>query len=235
MSRTSIVAVVLVFSSGCASVVGEEFEGYVTKPTHCDLALAQGGNPQHHLQCASNETCLPAAADGSASTSEARCWPVRTYGEESAACQFTNDCGVNGFCSAAGCLSYCRVGGASSCADGAECLAFIPEDLVIDGISYGYCAPRSCDPLGDACGKERTCQFHQTTLTACFFQSGQTPAGEACESSNDCMHGLTCGPKNRCTKYCRLDGDDCGGKRCIPDDEELSFGGTGYGYCEQTR
>lgn len=235
MTRTNVVAVVLVVSSGCASVVGEDFEGYVTKPTHCDLAQAHGGNPQRHLQCPSNETCLPVAADGSTSTSEARCWRVRAYGEESARCEFTNDCGVNGFCSAAGCLSYCRVGEASSCANGAECLAFLGENLVIDGISYGYCTPRPCDPMGDACGKERTCLFHQTTQTACFFQAGRTPAGGACESSDDCVRGLSCGPENRCTTYCRLDGDDCGGKLCIRDDEGLSFGGTGYGYCAQLR
>jgi hypothetical protein len=213
--------------TACTSVV-DDFDGYVARPTMCDLLDPQGADPRAHLRCAGSETCVMANADGSPSTTQTACFPSRAL-EERSACEFANDCAAGEFCAgSAGCLRWCPVGD-GTCADGRPCMPFA-DKTTLDGQELGYCGLPECNPLTSNC--DGACWFDTPNHAGCFPHAGAGAAGTTCTTDNDCRAGLACGSEGVCTRYCRDGFDDCDGERCLfVDGEELVLDGVRHGYC----
>jgi hypothetical protein len=104
--------------------------------------------------------------------------------------------------------------------------------MSVGGEELGYCALPACDPLGADC--DGGCWFDTHDHAGCFPRAGTKRRGESCDYDDACGRGLACGPQHVCTPQCRLSGDDCDGKRCLPiEGEDLSLDGIAYGYCER--
>lgn len=232
--RALVIAATLAFV-GCGQVIGEDFEGYSedhpVEAFGCDPANPHDASRRFDA-CDSAETCMFAGPDGTVDMTRgwAECIEAFDWKPLGASCTYANECGTGAFCSPVlGCSRFCHVG--ASCADGATCLAFEPA-VQANGVEIGYCAPPPCDPVASDCSG--TCGFYQSERTACFLDSGSGTSGASCNVDTDCQPHLACDDvAKHCTQYCRVDGDDCGGKKCIAtNDPPLFHHGKRYGYCE---
>jgi hypothetical protein len=230
----ALVAWVATFGA-CTTAIGEDFQGYVGRPTVCNPVEPQSASPRRFIECAAEQTCiLGTSADGSndPANQNASCLPIHDSLPQASPCTFDNDCGSGAFCSPdLGCIRYCTFGG-SDCGDGVPCEEFSPS-ATIGGTEFGFCAP-PCDPSNQpACSG--TCSFFIATrpFTACVIRPGRSALGAPCAQDPDCTRGLACdNAAQRCTRYCRVDSNDCGNKPCLTDAEApLLYGGATYGVC----
>ena len=104
------VPLTLVFLAACAPALGEDFDGYVERPTTCDLLNPRAADPHQHIPCGAGETCAPATADGSYSTTARTCIASMGSAHALAACEYMTDCAPGSTCDRVfGCLPYCRL------------------------------------------------------------------------------------------------------------------------------
>lgn len=222
----------------CAEVTSADFD-VVARPTECSIVAPQSADPQAFLRCNSTSTCVTTPQG------KAACAALAASGEESAACSAQNECAPGLTCSPQlGCVRACVVGG--DCADGTACQKFSGDPpRSATGQEYGYCTPRSCDPLhprdpqGDglvACATN-DCYFVAESRTMCFPAGGFTRhrEGVTCSDDRGCVVGNSC-YEGHCTKLCRVGGSECAaGQACTPGASDVGipvFLGETYGHCE---
>lgn len=220
----------------CAEVTSADFD-VVARPTECSIVAPQSADPQAFLRCDATSTCV-ATPQGKGS-----CTALAASGEESDACSAQDECAPGFTCSSQlGCVRACLVG--SGCADGTACQGFSNSPRSA-GSEYGYCTPRSCDPLhprdpqGEglvACATDN-CYFVGKSQTMCFPPGSSTRRreGGTCRDDRGCVVGHSC-YEGTCTKLCRVGGSECAtGHACIPGASDVGvavFLGETYGHCE---
>jgi hypothetical protein len=73
----------------------------------------------------------------------AGCFPARGVAKRGAACAFDEDCAADFVCGRENvCTRYCRMGAGADDCGGAACEAIDGEELVLDGVRFGYCASK---------------------------------------------------------------------------------------------
>ncbi|CAN5281142.1 hypothetical protein BH09MYX1_BH09MYX1_28170 [soil metagenome] len=230
MSVRAVCIVGFVALSGCTAVLGEDFTGYVGRPSLCDPRAPQTGDPTAFVRCDPNQTCQFGTPSGAASLTETHCYPsVDPPKEIQGSCKYGNDCGAGLTCTDYGCVEFCTVG--ASCSGGRGCLAFAAASTV-GTTEIGYCALADCDPHAATC--TASCTFYTMTRTACTLSTGSSAQNGACSRDTDCKRSLACDDSvGRCAKYCRVGTADCGaGVTCsAPAASPLEWNGTKYGFC----
>jgi hypothetical protein len=232
----AIVAPVVVLVAACAPLVGEDFDGYVGRPTTCDLLAPTTANPRQHVVCSEGQTCAAATPDGTHSVTARSCFTASDSRAPLEACEVTTDCAAGSFCAGVlGCIAYCRLD-VPICAGSGPCVAFSDGPEANGAEALGFCGSPACNPLGGDCNG--ACIFYDIGHAGCFPRAGVAKRGAVCKSDTDCVGGLACGKEGFCTPYCRMTAgaNDCGGPACeAVDGEELVIDGVRFGYCASIR
>ncbi|HTV18828.1 MAG TPA: hypothetical protein VMG12_09160 [Polyangiaceae bacterium] len=176
--------------------------------------------------CAPEEACRIAAdAPGVAACGPLASDAQMPYGAcaDSATCPKGHSC-VDGVCK-----QHCSTADDCGWAD-ARCLPVTVLGEPLEGV--GYCA-RDCDlvlppsPGARSCGPEAQC-VPAGTGADCVRRAGDGEAGDACSATSECAAGHRCSSESRCERWCRVDGDGCGGGlECVGIDTIGSVAGSG--------
>jgi hypothetical protein len=231
-SSAAVLLVLAPLAGGCASVVGADFDNAVAKPTECDFVKPQSADGRSAIRCGAGETCA------TGNTGKAVCMPLIDTRSVGDACTYTNECAAGLACTNFGCVAMCQTG--TTCADGAECLAFGDGAPTSGGKTYGYCAPASCDPLSASSPRDDlaacasgNCRFVGPEQTVCIPTRAPMNFG-SCEVDTDCAAKNTC-VDGRCKLLCTIGSTCRNGSACAPgagDPRELTLGGETYGHCQ---
>ena len=141
------------------------------------------------------------------------------------------DCVFLGGGAATSCARYCRAGHDEDCA-GTACVTTTPA-IVVDGVTYGYCASGCRLDDATSCGADGHCVELAPTsgaaFTVCLARVGA--AASPCAASWDCDPGSFCNG-GTCARWCvpSASPSTCpGGAACQA--TNVSVDGVAYGAC----